>query len=221
MNILILEDEYTLRKSVKELLEEQDYKVDDFSNGDDAFDAIFNKTYDLLILDVNVPGIKGFELLENVRKNGMNTPAIFVTSLTQIDNVERGFDGGCCDYIKKPFDLAELRLRVSNALKLNFKSESSEIGLGFGYVYDTKSFSLKKDGVEIQLSKTEKMMIELFIQHKNQIVTPEMITYYIWADEMVDPANIRVQINNLRKKLDKDLIINVRGLGYKLEFANQ
>lgn len=220
MNILLLEDEYTLRKSIKELLCESDYAVDDFASGDEAFDAIFNKSYDLLILDVNVPGMKGFELLEEIRNEGINTPAIFVTSMTEIDHIERGFDGGCCDYIKKPFDLAELRLRVANALKQNFKSESSTIALGYGYEYDTKSFSLKKEGNEIQLSKTEKMMMELFIKHKNQIVTPEMIIYYIWADEIVDSANIRVQINNLRKKLDKDLISNIRGLGYKLESTN-
>ncbi|QOG12491.1 response regulator transcription factor [Arcobacter sp. FWKO B] len=220
MNILLLEDEYSLRKSIKELLEDVGYLIDDYANGDDAYDAIFSKTYDLLILDVNVPGIKGFELLEKIRQDGIETPVIFTTSLTDIDDVTRAFGSGCCDYLKKPFDMAELRLRVENALKHNFKYIKKEIPLSSGYVYDTQCFALKKDGIILQLSKTEKMLIELFIKHKNQIVTPDMIVYYIWADEIVDPANVRVQVNNLRKKLDKDLIVNVRGLGYKLESSN-
>jgi DNA-binding response OmpR family regulator len=88
--------------------------------------------------------------------------------------------------------------------------------LKFGYEYDTKNFKLKKENEEVQLSKTEKMILELFIKNKNQIVTPEMITQYVW-DDYVDPANVRVQINNLRKKVDKELIVNIRGLGYKLD----
>lgn len=216
MKILLLEDEYTLRKSIKELLEDSNYNVDDYANGNDALEAIYNNKYDLLLLDVNVPGINGFEILEQARDADVKIPAIFLTSLTQIDHLERGYDSGCCDYIKKPFDMIELKLRVASAIKissLNLLTDTIE--LPFGYIYDAKSFTLTRDDETIQLSKTEKMIFELFISNKNQIVTSEMLQEYVW-DDYVDPANIRVQINNLRKKLDKDLITNVRGLGYKL-----
>ncbi len=217
MKILLLEDEYSLRLSVQELLEESGYIVDGFSDGDAAMDAIFTSSYDLLLLDVNVPGIGGFELLDEVRKNGIDTPAIFITSYTEIDNLERGYNLGCNDYIKKPFDLTELRLRVATALKQNMpKSNNNIIDLSEGYQYDTSNFTLKYNDNIVQLSKTEKMILDLFVKHKNKIVTTEMITEYVWED-FVDPANVRVQINNLRKKLHKNLITNIRGVGYKLE----
>ncbi|WP_200762546.1 response regulator transcription factor [Nitrosophilus alvini] len=217
MKILLLEDEYTLRKSIKELLEESGYVVEEYSEGKAALEAIFNSKFDLLLLDVNVPGINGFELLESLRKNGIDTPTIFITSLTEIDSLEKGYDLGCCDYIKKPFDMKELKLRVASALRLaSLRSNKDTIKLPGGYEYHTKCFTLTRNNEEIGLSKTEKMILDLFIKHKNQVVTPEMITEYVW-DDYVDPANVRVQINNLRKKLDKDLIKNIRGVGYKLE----
>jgi DNA-binding response OmpR family regulator len=217
MKILFLEDEYTLRKSVKEVLVDTGYVVDDYSNGNDVLEACFNGTYDLLLLDVNVPGINGFELLEQLRSANIITPSIFITSLTQIDHLEKGYDSGCCDYIKKPFDMTELKLRVATALKLaTLNAMTAEIDLPLGYKYNTKDFTLSKNGQQIQLSKTEKLILELFIKNKNQVVTSVMLQDYIW-DDYVDPANVRVQINNLRKKLHKDLITNIRGLGYKLE----
>lgn len=217
MKILLLEDEYSLRKSVKELLEDCEYLVYDFSNGKEALDAIYANSYDLLLLDVNVPGMNGFELAQHVQKNNIVVPIIFMTSLTEIDNLEQGYERGCCDYVKKPFDLSELRLRVSTALRTStLNSVQHTLQLKFGYEYDTKNFKLKKENEEVQLSKTEKMILELFIKNKNQIVTSEMITQYVW-DDYVDPANVRVQINNLRKKVDKELIVNIRGLGYKLD----
>jgi len=217
MKILLLEDEYTLRQSIKEFLEECSYNVTDFSNGEDAFDAIYNNRYDLFLLDVNVPGMSGFELLEEVRKNNIDTPAIFITSYTEIDNLEKGFDLGCNDYIKKPFDLIELKVRVFTALKQAMpKTKENNIELGSTYSYNTKNFTLMQNGQEILLSKTEKMILTLLVKHKNEIVAQEMISEYVW-DDYVDPANIRVQINNLRKKLNKDLIKNIRGIGYKLE----
>ena len=216
MKILLLEDEYTLRKSIKEMLEESGFIVEEFSDGDAAFDAIYYNSFDLLILDVNVPGMNGFELLEQAKKHNIETPTIFVTSLTQIDSLERGYDLGCCDYIKKPFDLAELKLRVASALKLsslNIKKDS--LKFPFGYEYDVGNFTLKQNNKEVQLSKTEKMIFELFIKYKGQIVTADMLKDYVWSTD-VDPANIRVQVSNLRKKLHKDFIINIRGLGYKI-----
>lgn len=217
MKILLLEDEYSLRKSVKELLEDCSYTVYDFANGKEAYETILNSSFDLLILDVNVPELNGFELLEKLNKKGVIVPTIFMTSLTEIDNLERAYEGGCCDYIKKPFDLNELRLRVATALRTSvMHTGCTLVPLKSGYVYDSKNFKLIKNDEEVQLSKTEKMILELFIKNKNQVVTPEMITQYVWED-YVDPANVRVQINNLRKKLDKDLIVNIRGLGYKLD----
>ncbi len=216
MKILLLEDEYSLRKSLKELLEDDGYIVSDFSEGEAAQDSIFYTKYDLLLLDVNVPGIDGFKLLESARRHNIQTPAIFITSLTQIDSLERGYNLGCCDYIKKPFDMKELKLRVSSALSSSSTTTEQIIEIKGGYRYNLASFALFKDDEEIMLSKTERMIFDLFVKHQSQVLTTDMITEYVW-DEYVDPANVRVQINNLRKKLTKDLIKNIRGVGYKLE----
>jgi len=201
MKILVLEDEYILRTAMKEILESNNYAVDEYSNGDDAHEAMLYYKYDLFLLDVNVPGINGFELLKEIRESNIQTPTIFITSLTAIDNLEQGFEVGCCDYIKKPFDMKEFELRVHFALKQTIsKQNDSFIVLTQKYKYDTQNFILLDNENEVQLSKTEKSMLDLFISNKNNLVTPDMICDYIW-DDYVDPANVRVQINNLRKKL--------------------
>ncbi|MEA3288956.1 MAG: response regulator transcription factor [Campylobacterota bacterium] len=220
MKILLLEDEYILRTAMKEILESINCLVDEYSCGESSEEAILCNKYDLFLLDVNVPGINGFELLSKARTEDIQTPAIFITSLTAIDNLEQGFELGCCDYIKKPFDMKEFKIRVNSVLKQNsLSSNDSFISLTDQYKYDTKNFTLLCNNDEVQLSKTEKSMLDLFISNKNNLVTPDMICEYIWDDYM-DSANVRVQINNLRKKLDKDLIVNIRGLGYKLETTN-
>lgn len=218
MKILLLEDEYALRKTIAEMLKDNGYKIEEFSNGQEALKRAMDRKYDLLLLDVNVPEINGFEILSTIRQKGNQTPAIFITSLTEVDSLEKGFDTGCCDYIKKPFDMKELLIRVSSAIKQTtaLKEQDPIIELCCGYAYDTKRFVLTYGEDEIALSKTEKMILDLFIKHPNSVVTQEMIIEYIW-DGYADPANVRVQINNLRKKLDKRLIVNIRGLGYKLE----
>ncbi|WP_457596711.1 response regulator transcription factor [Hydrogenimonas sp.] len=217
MRILLLEDEYTLRLSVVEFLEELGYTVDHYANGDDALDALFEKPYDLVLLDVKVPGIDGFELLKLAREHGKELPAIFITSLTDAEAMTRGYRSGCCDYIKKPFDLVELQLRVEQALKSQcLKTADDTIELADGYRYDTRRFTLTRRGEEVALTRTEKRILELLLRQRGQVVTPGQFQEFVWG-EAVDPANIRVQINKLRKKLSPGLIVNVRGLGYRID----
>ena len=217
MRILLLEDEYTLRISMVEFLEDLGFTVDDYASGDEALDALFEKSYDLILLDVKVPGINGFELLQTAREHGKELPAIFITSLTDVDALAKGYKSGCCDYIKKPFDLVELQLRVEHALKSEcLKTSRNIIELPQGYTYDTKKFVLYHGEEEIALTRTEKRMLELLIQNRGNVVTPEQFQEFVWG-EAVDPANIRVQINKLRKKLSDGLISNVRGLGYRID----
>jgi len=219
MKILILEDEAVLALSVQEFLEDSGYEVTCFSNSDDAYDAIYENCYDLYLLDVKVPGEKnGFEMLEEIRKEGNKTPAIFITSLTDIDDLSRGYECGACDYIRKPFDLAELKLRVEQVVKTQcFASEDESIELPFGYAYDVKKMKLTLDDEGIVLAKTETKILELLIKQRGSVVSCEMFWEEVWG-EWVDSANIRVQVGNLRKKLEKDFIKNVRGVGYSIDF---
>lgn len=216
MKILLLEDEYSLRISVKEFLEDIGYEVDDYMDGLAAFDAIFEKSYDLLLLDVNVPSMNGFDLLHNLRRENVKKPTIFLTSMVDINSLKQGYERGCCDYIRKPFDLQELELRISQAIASFYLKEGSEIELGEELVYDMSKGRLLHKGSEIQLRKTEKDILEVLIKNKNAVVSTQMIQDEVWGD-YVEPATIRVQINNLRQKLPGGVIENRRGLGYIIE----
>lgn len=218
MRILLLEDELILKESIEEFLRSKDYKVDGFENSDDAFDAIFTTEYDLLLLDVNVPGEwNGFSLRKELADEGKNIPTIFVTSMSSADAMLQGYATGCCDYIKKPFDLIELLLRVQQALKSNcFKTKENFIQLPDRYQYNVTSYELSRDSKTIPLSSRESEILNLFIVHRNQVVSLETLYDQVWNNN-VDSANARVQINNLRRKLPKDLIKNIYGLGYRLD----
>ncbi len=216
MKVLLLEDEYMLRVSITEFLEDIGFEVSGFSNGKKAFYAIYESRFDLYLLDVNVPGMNGFDLLRTLRKEGNKVPAIFLTSMVNVDHLQEGYKSGCCDYIRKPFDLTELQVRIMHALKDYYHQGDDLLDFGDGLVYDTEKFVLSFNGGSITLSKTEKEIFGVLLKYQNQIVSVTMFQDEIWG-EYVDPANIRVQINNLRKKLPIDIIQNRRGLGYIIE----
>jgi len=218
MNILLLEDESILKESIEEFLKSKNYNVDSFENSNDAFDAIFAKEYDLLLLDVNIPGeFDGFALRKELANENKNIPTIFVTSMSSADAMLQGYANGCCDYIKKPFDLIELLLRVQQALKSNcFRTENNFLELPCKYQYDIINRKLINKSQQIQLTKTENEILTLFIKHRNQIVSFEMLYEQVW-DNNIDVKNARVQISNLRKKLPKDALENIYGIGYRLD----
>ena len=217
MKILLLEDEYSLAQSMVEFLRDIGYEVDSYGDGDLAMEGVFAIRYDLLLLDVKVPGISGFDFLKYLRDSEVFTPAIFITSLNNVDDLVKGYDIGCCDYIKKPFDLKELQIRVEHALKREcLQSQNNLIKLNDIYSYDAKKFLLLENGKNIELLKTQKRILECLIKHRGSVVSIEQFHDEVWG-EYVDPANVRVQINKLRKKFDQELIINVRGLGYKID----
>ncbi|AKF25450.1 transcriptional regulator [Sulfurovum lithotrophicum] len=219
MKILILEDESMLALSMKEFLEDSGYEVNCFAHSEEAYDSIYETVYDLLLLDVKVLGEKnGFEILDMLRKEGVTVPAIFITSLTDIEDLTRGYECGACDYIRKPFDLAELRLRVEQVIKTYcFSSQDERIELPFGYCYDLKKLKLSFGDEDIILTKTEAKILELLIKQKGNVVSYEMFWEEIWG-EWIDPTNIRVQVGTLRKKLKHDFIKNIRGVGYSIDF---
>ena len=218
MRILILEDETILAISMQEFLEDSGYEVLHYSNAEDAFDAIYEKPFDLLLLDVKVQGGQnGFEFLTALRQEDICVPAIFITSLTDIEDLTAGYACGGCDYIRKPFDLAELKLRVEQVIKLHcFNSSENIIELAFHYKFDTKKLQLSLEDEVINLGKTETKLLELLIKQRGSVVTYEMFWEEIWG-EWIDPTNIRVQVGNLRKKLKHDFIKNARGIGYSID----
>ncbi|MEA1982565.1 MAG: response regulator transcription factor [Campylobacterota bacterium] len=216
MRILLLEDEYSLRISIEEFLTDIGYEVDGFADGEDAFNGVYDKSYDLMLLDINVPSMSGLEMLQKLRQDANTTPAIFLTSMTDIDALKEGYKRGCCDYMRKPFDLEELELRIDQALAKYSGDDGSLVNIGCEITYDMKKSQLTLNEEEIVLRKTEKEMLEVLIKNKNAVVSTQMFQDEVWG-EYVEPATIRVQLNNLRKKLPDSVIQNRRGLGYIIE----
>ena len=137
MKILLLEDDPMLNEIIEEHLIKNNYEVISVFNGADAESLLYSQTFDLLLFDVNVPSINGFTLLKDLREKSILTPAIFITSLDMLSDVEKGFEAGCDDYIKKPFDLKELDLRINNLIRL-FNINNKEIEISKDLFFDKK-----------------------------------------------------------------------------------
>lgn len=216
-NLLLLEDDPNLSESVSEYLEEQGYSVTCAYDASSAEDLLYEQKFDLLLLDVNVPGGDGFSLLKNSRKEGNATPAIFITSRNAMCDVEEGFESGGDDYIRKPFALKELLLRIQTILKRNFYHNPTEsLALAEGITYDIGNQILSVNGEIQNLQLKEHKLLKLFIQHRNELLTHEMIMEHLWDyDETPSDGSLRTYIKTLRKLLGKDSIVSHKRLGYQ------
>ncbi len=215
--LLLLEDDTNLSETVCEFLESKGYEVLAVFDGEEAEEAMFEHHFDLFLLDVNVPSLNGFALLSKVRKEGNTTPAIFLTSLNAIENVEEGYESGCDDYVRKPFALKELLFRIESILKREFfHSPKSTLSLSESVVFDTNTNTLLVDNQPVQLQKKEAILLKLFLQKPNEIITHAFIMSHVWEyDEEGSDDALRTYIKNLRKIIGKDRIVNLKKLGYK------
>ena len=217
IKILLLEDDYLYKISIKEFLEELDFAVDDFDNGEDALNSIFEKRYDLLLLDIRVPKMDGFELVKHVREASIDTPIIILTSLTDIKDLSQGYSLGCNDYIRKPFDLIELKFRVEQQIKSSFKSSVEQIYLAFGFSFCLDKMLLYKDDIVVDLSQKELELVSFLVQNRGFFTSIETLHENVWENKDISYADIRMCIKRVREKTDKDFIKTKRFLGYKIE----
>ena len=215
--ILLLEDDLTLNETVTEYFQEQGYEVDAVDDGLEALDKIYENSYDILLLDVKVPQMSGFDLLKEVRSRDIPTPAIFITSLNSIDDLSVGYESGCDDYIRKPFVLKELLMRVETILKRNFfHSNNEKIEISKNTYYDISANVLYVDESEMTLNNKESKLLKLFLQNQNQVLSHERIYDSLWDyDETYSEASLRTYIKNLRKILGKEKIVSIKKQGYK------
>jgi len=218
MKILLLEDDIILNELVEEFLISLNHEVNCQYDGLEALDTIDENSFDLLLLDVGIPTLSGFELLTELRERKNNTPTIFLTSLSDIKSLEKGFAIGCDDYIKKPFDLKELEIRINHLKVVKQIDVQDVISINNKYKYDFSTFTVIEDDKKTVLSQKESKIFEYFIKNKNRIISFEEIINNIWKyDTTPTNATIRTYIKNLRKILDENIIITVKGLGYKFE----
>lgn len=219
MKILLLEDDIGLGDIMSEYLEDNDFELDLVYDGEEALDNAYETKYDLYIFDVNVPAIKGFDVLKTLRDNGDATPTIFVTSLNDIEDVSKGFASGADDYLKKPFELAELLLRIKNIQKRSYtQKRSTVIQIDKDITFDIDTELLHTGEESISLPQKELKLLKHFLKHPNEVVTFESLYDVVWDyDETPSSESLRAHIKNLRKHLTKDMIQNLRGLGYRFE----
>ena len=221
MKILLLEDDLALSDIILEYLQDNQNEVDLVYDGQEALDFAYENHYDLYLFDVNVPAIKGFDLLRMLRDKGDRTATIFITSLNDIEDVSTGFESGADDYIKKPFELAELLIRMKNIQKRAYtQTRSTCITLAKDLIFDIDKEVLIKQKEVISLPLKELKALKYFLQYPNEIVTFETLYSVLWDyDENPTSESLRAHIKNLRKNLGQDLIRSVRGSGYRLEIS--
>jgi DNA-binding response OmpR family regulator len=208
MKILLLEDDQILCESLKEFLELEGYEVHVAHRGPEVYDLTFTQKYDLYILDVNVPEINGFDVLSSLKDAGDETPAIYITALTDINSISKGFAIGAEDYIKKPFDPEELVIRI----KRKYQKDDEVICLK-DIVYNPVTRVLQKEGQTIGLGEVQKNLFHTLITAQNKVVDSYTLMDFL---EQPTPNALRVNLAKLKNKLGIE-IKNIRGQGYMIE----
>jgi DNA-binding response OmpR family regulator len=215
--LLLLEDDVTLHETLKEYLEEEGFDVADAYDGEAAEDMLYERAFDLLILDVNVPRKSGFELLKDARERGVETPALFLTTRDSDADVETGFRSGADDYVRKPFSLKELLLRIQSMLRRRFSHPAGErMALGEGLEYDLQNSLLYRNGESVKLAEKPRKLLALLLQRRGEVVTHEVIGEHLWAfDESPSDDALRTYVKTLRSEVGKDRIISHKRTGYQ------
>ena len=218
MKILYLEDDVALSATIEEFLTDQGYDVVTAFSGNDVLEYSYDEVFDLFIFDVQVPKIDGFELLKSLREAGITTPTIFTTSRSSIDDLTTGYDVGADDYLKKPFELQELLLRVKALIKREYKNTQDRIAIDDTISYDINLQQLKIDDNIVALNHKESELLKLLLKHRSQCVEFETIFETVWGyGESHNEQSLRTYIKNLRKYIGKDKIKSIKKQGYMIE----
>jgi len=206
---LLLEDDRILGESLQEYLELEDFEVEWVYDGEAVLEQTFAHRYDLYVLDINVPGINGLDVLRQLREAGDTTPAIYVSALNDVESITAGFDAGAVDYLKKPFDPEELVVRIRHRLR---QSREGEITYG-SWTLDADTGIVTTPEETFHLGEVQKNLLLLLLRHQGEVVRSETMFEY-----MREPGynSLRVAISKLKKRLNIP-VHNIRGEGYMLE----
>lgn len=209
MKILLLEDNKKLNTTIKKRLELKGYKVSNFIDGKDALDNI-TEGFSCFILDINVPNIDGIKILKKIREYYEEVPVIIISSTVELDIIKESYDFGCNDYLKKPFFIDELEIKIEKLCQI--KNEIIEFGKNCTFDYKSSIIIIKEETQ--RLTKKERLLLNLFLTKKNQVLTYETIENYVWEGSFASIESIRSLIRRLRKILKEDYIQTVVDTGY-------
>ncbi len=217
MRLLVVEDERDLAQTLRRALEEEEFAVDLAGDGEDALFNIREMPYDAVILDLMLPGLDGWALLQTARADGIRTPVLVLTARDGIDDRVRGLNLGADDYLTKPFALAELIARVRAMIRRAYGNPASTVQLG-GLTIDTASRQVRRSGVAIELTAREFAILELLTRSRGAVVARSTICEHIYNEDTDVLSNVvDVHVAALRRKLGPGVIRTRRGEGYIID----
>ena len=209
MKILLLEDNKKLNSTIKKRLELKGYKVSNFIDGKEAFDKITDG-FSCFILDINVPNIDGISILKKIREYYNDVPIIIISATVELDMIKGAYDLGCSDYLKKPFFIDELEIKIEKLCQI----KDERIEFDENCYFDYKSSNITIDEETIRLTKKERLLLNLFLTKRDQVLSYETIENYVWEGSFASIDSIRSLVKRLRKNLRKEYIQTVVDTGY-------
>lgn len=215
MNILLIEDDIQLNTTIESFLQFKEYKVTPLFDGKKAIDYIDMLKYNLYIIDINLPHISGLDIVKYIRNKDIKTPIIMITASLEIDNLKVAYSNGCSEYIKKPFHLEELEIRINKLLSC---TTAHTISISENIIYDIDYEELIVYKEKVKLRKKERRLLNLLVENINHTVSYETIENYVWENDIKEVYPLRQLVTELKKHFNKYafLIETERGKGYKL-----
>jgi DNA-binding response OmpR family regulator len=223
MKVLLIEDDRLLSRSIKKVLEKYDFDVTHIEDGAKAFDEILNNSYDLYLLDINLPEIDGLKLLKLIRNKEPDAIVMMITASANIDDMEEAYKNGCDEYIKKPFHINELILRIEHWLKIKKsepepkKEEENNIIEIENMKFNFDTLDLYINGEFVNLRKKEKLLLAILLKNIGKTVSKEDIIKYVWKENTKKEYPLRQLVSELKNKLPKNYITSVVGIGYRFD----
>lgn len=222
MRVLLVEDDSRIAHFIQKGLAESGYVVDLVGDGLEAVSHVAATSYDVIILDVMLPGLDGFRVLQSLRQQGQKMPVLMLTARDTTDDKVRGLDAGADDYLTKPFSFAELEARLRALLRRGTGEASAQLTFG-DISIDPVSHTVKRGEAQIEMTPKEYAVLEYFMRSPGRVLTRTMIIEHVWQYQFDTDTNlVDVYINRLRRKLndaDGRLLQTVRGVGYSLRPA--
>lgn len=224
IKVLLVEDEPTLVLIIKDTLEERDFIIHTAADGEEGLRMFFDVRPDVLVADVMMPHMDGFEMVRHIRQTDKQTPVLFLTARSAMNDVVEGFELGANDYLKKPFGMQELIIRIKALAGRAFTfAEERKVETSFEighYQFDSTTQLLSFAGTKKELSHRESEILKRLCENRNQVVNTQNVLLDLWGDDtFFNSRSLHVFITKLRHKLELDeriRIVNVRGIGYKL-----
>lgn len=216
MKVLIIEDDVLLNSTVTDFLILKNHEVTSTYDGVEAINKIDLNKYDMYIVDINIPNINGLDILKYIRQKDLISPIIIITASMELENLKEAYNNGCNEYIKKPFYLEELEIKIN---KITNEKINNVIQISNTIFYDTDYEELFINGQTVKLRKKERRLLYILLKNLNKTVSSEKLESYVWENDIREAYPLRQLVNDLRKKFNngESYIFTDNGLGYRFE----